>query len=543
MTASLRVAFALLVGMWALLGVSAAQIGTDEASAERRVQEALADVSGERALPVFGSQLFNGRSASTRMATEPNYELQKGDRIAVRAFGAYNTDVVEEIDQNGILFIPEVGPVELEGRRAGELQAVIEAAVSKTFTDNVRVYATLVVPGAVGVYVTGDVNKPGRYLGGSSDDVLYYLQSAGGINTTRGSFRDIRVMRGDMLIARIDLYDFLFQGTMPDVDFRSGDVVFVTGRGPLIEASGDVLAPFAYELPAIGFEGARLINIARPEPDVTHVVLSGVRSGRPFTEYLTIADFSRVELKDGDRAEFRADAFGQSIAVAVQSTSMDAQALYVLPRDAKLSELLAITPVEPGRADLQSIHVNRVSVARSQKEALNEALDRLQRAVAFTPGFSAESAQVQRAEAESIARFIEQARNAEPVGTITVVEDGQLADLTLEDGDVVVIPDKTDVVLVAGEVVAPGAFVKDDRDSIRDYINRAGGFQQQANKSDFVVRKRSGAALKVNGSYIPEAGDQILVLPRTGNRGLLLASEVTQVIFQLALSTATVARL
>ena len=522
--------------------LSLAQPLGDQAAAQR-ARGVLSDVQSDTKLPVFGSQLFMGAPVSTRMSSDPNYELQQGDRIAVRAFGAYSADLLEVIDQNGILFIPEVGPVELEGRRAGQLQPLIENAVRQTFTENVRVYATLVTPGSVGVYVTGDVNLPGRHLGGASDDVLYFLQSAGGINQERGSYRDIRVLRDNQIIARVDLYAFLLEGMMPRVEFQNGDTIVVTARGPLIEAAGDVIAPFAYELPMVGFEGARLGALARPLPQVTHVALTGTRRGKPYTDYMTLEAFARTELYDGDQAEFRADFYGDTIAVALQTTSNSIPALHILPRQARLSELLSTATIDRSQIDMDAIHLTRRSVAAAQKQALNDALDRLQRSVASTGASSAEAAQVQRAEAEAVGKFVEQARQAVPTGIVTIIEDGEIQDLRLEDGDIVIIPDRTEVVLVVGEVVSPGAFIADGKGSLRSYINRAGGFADQANRSDFVVRKRSGAAIRVSRRYVPEPGDQILVLPRTGNRGWLLAKDVTEVVFQLALATATVARL
>lgn len=536
-----RLLTAPLAFFWVVGFADAQPIGDQAAAA--RAQSALSNVEQSTKLPVFGSQLFMGPPVSTRTSSDPNYQLQRGDRIAVRAFGAYSADLLEVIDQNGILFIPEVGPVELAGRRAGQLQPLIENAVRRTFTENVRVYATLVTPGSVGVYVTGDVNRPGRHLGGASDDVLYFLQAAGGINKDRGSYRDIRVIRNNQLLARVDLYAFLLEGTMPRVEFQNGDTLVVTGRGPLIEAAGEVIAPFAFELPMVGFEGARLGALARPLPQVTHVALTGTRRGLPYTDYMTLEEFGQTQLYDGDHADFRADLYGDTIAVALQTTSNVVPALHILPRDARLSDLLSTAAIDRERADMQSIHLTRRSVAQAQKQALNDSLDRLQRSVASTGAFSAEAAAVQRSEAESVAKFIEQARQAEPTGIVTIIEDGEVQDLRLEDGDIVVIPDQTEVVLVVGEVISPGAFVADGRGSLRSYINRAGGYGDQANKSQFVVRKRSGAAIRVGRRYVPEPGDQILVLPRTGNRGWLLAKDVTEVVFQLALSTATVARL
>lgn len=522
--------------------IAGAQVNNDS-DASQRARDALRSLNSESQLPVFGSQLFQAGQSSNTGIADPTYILQRGDRVAVRAFGAYNADFVEQIDQNGILFIPQVGPVNLAGRRAGDLRSAVESAVRQTFTENVRIYATLLTPGSIGVYVSGDVNLPGRFMGTANDDILFFLKAAGGIHLQRGSFRDISVLRNNELLTRIDLYDFLLRGRMPSVVFQEGDVVFVGERGPLVGATGDVLAGYAFELTREGTAGEQLLNVARPTPGATHVSMTGTRNTEPFVQYLPIDEFATVTLADGDRVEFRSDVFGQTIAVAVESSQNDVQAVYVLPRDTLLSELLAQTPVNDQNSDLASLHVNRQSVAVQQKAALDESLNRLERNAAFGSAFSAEAAQVARAEAEIIQSFVKRARELEPSGTITVMEDGHLSDLTLEDGDVVVIPSKTDVVLVAGEVHAPGAFVVADGLTVRNYIRRAGGFQDMAHRRRFVVLQRSGAALEVGRGYRPQAGDQILVLPRASNRGLLLASEITEVIFQLALSTATVARL
>lgn len=519
-----------------------AQGSAEEQQAALRARGALSAITQERRAPVFGSQLFSGSPAQSRATTDPSYRLQTGDRVAVRAFGAYNADLVDEIDQNGMLFVPEVGPINLSGRTAGELQQQVENAVSQTFTQNVRVYATLVSPGSITVYLAGDVNRPGRFIGGSNDDVLYYLSLAGGINQERGSYRNVRVLRDGRLLKSIDLYRFLLSGELPQVNLRSGDTIFVPPRGPLVSALGDVLAPYAYEMNQ-GAQGGLLTSLARPKHDATDVALSGSRNGEPFVRYLSIQEFARFTLSDGDEAEFRADTFGRNIAIAVETTSRAAQALYVVPRNANLLDLLAQIEVDPASVDLSSIHVNRRSVAQQQKIALDASLDELERSVLLAPAFNQQAAQALQAEAAAIGQFVARARQAVPLGTVTVVEDGMLRNLTLEDGDVIVIPDQTDVILVAGEVLAPGAFVFGQRTTLIDYVERAGGFRDRANKSDFVVRTRSGATFKVSSSYVPQAGDQILVLPRTPNKTYILARDLTQIVFQLALATATVARL
>lgn len=532
-----------LVCTWlTVAGASAQSPAIGDQAAERRAAGALSAVRQSADVPVFGSQLFAGTPARTRSAANETYVLQNGDRIAVRAFGAYSADLVGEIDQNGILFVPDVGPINLAGRRAGELQALVSQAVRRTFTENVRVYATLVTPGTIGVYTSGDVNRPGRYVGGSNDDLLFFLHASGGINTARGSFRDIRILRRGKIVAQVDLYRFLLDGELPVVGLQEGDVIFVSPRGALVAATGGVLAPFAYELPA-ATNGDALIDLARPKPGTNAVALSGTRMNRPFARYLAIEMFSMAELKDGDRVDFRSDLFGNEISVAVESTSNRAQAIYVVPRNATLAELLAIVPLDAAQSDISAIHVNRASVADQQREALLSSLRQLERDTLLQRSLSSESAEIQRSSAQNLATFIERAREAEPIGTISVVEGGVLANLTLEDGDVVVIPDQTDVVTIAGEVLSPGAFIANQNQTIGDLIARAGGYQSSANRGSFVVVKRSGVALRVGSGYTPEPGDRVLVLPRVGNPGYRFAKDITEVIFQLALSTATVARL
>src|SRR4051812_34393696 len=46
-------------------------------------------------VPVFGSDLFSGAFASARPGARSDYPIQPGDQIAVRLFGAVNSDAVQ----------------------------------------------------------------------------------------------------------------------------------------------------------------------------------------------------------------------------------------------------------------------------------------------------------------------------------------------------------------------------------------------------------------------------------------------------------------
>lgn len=515
-------------------------IATTEEMSEQRAREALSAGRGEgRSLPVFGANLFTGSFAASRATEQASYILQRGDKVFVRVYGAQNVEAVEEIDGRGNLFLPGVGPIELAGRKAGDLQPLIAQMVSTTYTDNVKVYAALISPGSIGVYVTGHVTRPGRYLGSPLDDVLFFLDQAGGIDGGRGSFRAVQVTRDNRVVERFDLYNFLLAGRLPKVPLKDGDVIFVEARGPVVQVEGQVRASYSFEMDASSAVGSAVIALARPDPAVTNVAVQGVRGGVPSAQYYSLAEFANAMVENGDSITFRADAIGDSITVAIEA-NLAAPSLYVVPRDVRLSELLAAIPIDGSSVDPSSVHIRRRSVAIQQKAALEESLTRLEREVLGASATTTEEAHLQTAQADLLGRFIARAREAQPEGIVSVFTSGRLTDIQLEDGDVIVIPDQTEVVMVAGEVVAPGAFAAHKGVEARDYIERAGGFTRAADEDDVVVRRRDGTSVQVSPGYVPDAGDQILVLPEVSTGSYVLAKDIAQILFQIALTTAAV---
>ncbi len=94
----------------------------------------------------------------------------------------------------------------------------------------------------------GEAARPGSYQLSSASTVLTALYAAGGPATT-GSYREIRLMRGSQVIARLDLYDYLVRGERGgDRLLQEGDTVFIPDRQRRVQITGPVRRPMYYEM-------------------------------------------------------------------------------------------------------------------------------------------------------------------------------------------------------------------------------------------------------------------------------------------------------
>lgn len=513
---------------------------TPEASVPEREKTA-ADVNVEKEVrPPFGASLFARRSTAGVKGPNPEYLVQRGDKVAVFVWGAKNFSTVAEVDPAGNIFLEDVGPVPVAGVRSGSLNEHIGKHVRNLFRENVDVYATLVDSRSIGVFVTGFVAQPGRYPGYSSESVIDFLLKAGGIDFSRGSFRDIVVTRGRKTLAHVDLYDFLLDGRLAQVQFKEGDTILVREQRATVTVDGDIRNNYQFEFPPRGtMTGAELIRLARPLPRATHALLEGVRAATPYSAYLTLGEFRNINLQDQDRAYFDADAREETVTVRISGSHLGSS-VFVADPDATVQQLLDYVQVDPNLANTAAVHMKRKRVALQQKAALDDALDRLQRTVMTSTAPTAGSAKILQTEANLITKYVDMVRQAEPQGIVVLAnQDGQIADLRLEDGDEIVIPLHSQIIIIGGEVIAPQTLVFQSDIPAAEYVDLAGGYTERAEKGTFIVRHPNG---RVEVSQDPDlgAGDELIVPPKVGGKGWQIALDLSQILFQAVFAAAVV---
>ncbi len=479
--------------------------------------------------PPLGSELFLSTPADgDNTIVDSGYVLKPGDRVRVTLYGLVDSDQELAIDSQGNVLVPGVGPVRLAGVTAGNAPGVIERASRQIYSSGVQVYAAPVAAASIQVLVTGPVERPGAYAGGSDDAIVSYLQRAGGIDPERGSYRRIRVVRQGQTIAEADIYDFLQQGLSPQVNFRNGDAIVVGDQGSIVSVSGDVRAPYTFELAQPTGLGGEIMAFARPRPDVSHVAVVGVRQGMPFSAYVPMAEFVNFPLYDGDRVQFESDVRAAEILVRVEGTA-GGPSVFSVPRGSTVASVLAQAPISP-EADMANIYIRRESVRQTQKQLLDDGLARLERAMFTAPSRGPSEAAARAQSLSFVSEWIERARQVEPLG-ILALGDQDLNAVRLETGDVIVVPGYSQVVTIAGEVHAPQTTIFTGRSNVSDYVRLAGGYTPRADRRNVLVFRPDG---RIRPDRRVQPGDRILVVGKPDSTLLPFIRDLTQTLFQTA---------
>ena len=202
----------------------------------------------ERGVPVFGSSLFN-RSGLTfepnlRLPTPENYILGPGDELNIEIYGYSENTVRTTVSTDGYIKIPAVGMIQVSGLTIDQARKVIRSKLYSVYyglhSGETGVSITLGNIRSIKVLMVGEVYRPGTYTLPSVASAFNALNASGGPNRN-GSFRNIKVIRNNNIIAVIDIYDFLKTGIIKNnVTLQDQDVIRIEPYGKRIEIEGEV---------------------------------------------------------------------------------------------------------------------------------------------------------------------------------------------------------------------------------------------------------------------------------------------------------------
>ena len=532
---------ALMLGTGAFANIS---IPEPEASGPEMIEQATLR-------PVFGQNLFDGFREAEFKGFNPDYKIAIGDRINLQMWGAYEVAVELTVDAQGNVFIPQVGPVQLQGVANKDLNKVVEKKVRSVYQNNVNLYASLNATQPVKIFVTGFVQSPGLYGGFSSDSILAFLAKSGGIRPESGSYLNVELKRGNETRAFFNLYDFLLTGTIEQVQLQDGDTLVVNTRQGVAAFNGLVENPVQIEFAGGEIALKDALQMVGVMPEATHVRIARNQLAKRNVEYLPLAEALDAIISSGDEVSVVSDKMPGTISVTVEGEH-SGQAIYVLPYGSTINDLMArLKPNE--RSNLQAMQLFRDEVAQRQKAMLEVQLNQLEQTALSARSKSIGEAKLRQSDAESILQFVARARQVDPRGQVLLGQNENRLDVMLKNEDRIVIPNKTVLVQVHGEVMFPNAMVFDNSRGINDYVNASGGYSQKADQSRVLVLHSDGSISRIEykdgwfssglAKYDVQPGDEILVMPQIDPKTMQYTSDIMQVIYQVAMSAAVVLRI
>jgi len=206
---------------------------------------------------IFGADLFNNDNLTfepdMRIATPKSYQLGPDDELDIHIFGDVLDNFKVKLSPEGTIKILNLGPIYINGLTVDEATVRIVSRLRQLYQglnkpgSGSSAQVTLGNVRSIKVTLTGEVKLPGTYTVSSLATVFNALYLAGG-PSNNGSYRNIRIIRGNKVVRTLDLYDFLLRADQKDnIHLQDQDIIRVTDYENRIEMSGEVKRPMIFE--------------------------------------------------------------------------------------------------------------------------------------------------------------------------------------------------------------------------------------------------------------------------------------------------------
>jgi len=499
-------------------------------------------------------------SPSSTAAVPNDYVIGIGDELFVRAWGSIDASVNLVVDRQGQIIIPKVGPVSVSGKTLGTVSQAIKAEINKSFS-GVQVAVSMGIMKGIRVYVTGYALIPGAYTVNNLSSLVNVVMAAGGPSVS-GSFRDIQLRRNGKTISNFDLYELLLKGDKSsDRVLASEDVIYVGPAGQQIAIAGAVNKPAVFEIKK-NESLQDILNLAGgflSGADTSSINFQSLKSRRDGFKTLPESVFASKLVEDGDVYMATSGfAMKQPTDQQKRMIKIDGQVakpgVYVLDPGATLNDAIKAAGGLVGNAYLYGTSLERVTVKATQQANLTRFIREFRRDVLGASALkatTAEDAALSRAREEQGKTLLRSLEELKPDGRMALVlkpDVKKLPDVLVESGDVLTIPPVPYSVTVMGSINGGQVgMAHKSNQSVRDYINSAGGFSRGADQSNVYVMRASGEFVSASGwfrgigSVEVMPGDAIFVpedLQKTSFTKEL--KDWTSIIYQLGLGAAAI---
>ena len=465
------------------------RLETDLLEMERRLNsDSSFDMNED--LKLYGSDFFNTFQTSFMPINEPNpdsgYMLDVGDVLQVQLVGA-NENNIEEllINADGSITLEDIGEIVIAGLSLNDASQLIKSKVNSSFIGT-EAFINLIEIRDVNILVTGNAENPGIYTLTGNSNILQALLAAGGISEF-GSLREINLIRDDVIVETLDIYDLLIEGKYSiKKRLRSGDVVFVETRKNIITIAGAVNRPAKYE----AMDDQKLISIIEyanginRTADLENISLERMVDGSLKTIAVpNDSYFKAIDVQDGDSIYIREYPYRQAkISGAVLKPGS-----YTMAAGQTINDLIEKAGGYTENAyQFGAIYLNEDAkkVNELSKEILyQEFLDSIIAASQQNIG-----------DLTPVVKLTEDIKNTSPNGRVVInlLNDASIDLYKIKEGDELFVPERNNVVYVYGEISSEGAVMYSDNQDVEYFVEKSGGYKKFADNESIYILHPNG---------------------------------------------------
>jgi len=487
-----------------------------------------------------------------------DYILSLRDELEIIYIGdEKNRSFIRPVRLDGTIILPEIGLINVEGLTLSEAKEKINSKLSNSYI-GISAAISIKSLSAKKILIVGAVKTPGAYLINPFTTISNSLAYAGGLESY-ASLRKINLIKANGKEYTFDLYDILLKGDRTkDIQLNSGDTILVNTTTNHVELRGSILRPMIYEY-VEGETGEHLIEFALGPTRRTNLNTSLIEL-RNYLSGLEIKYVKPDAIKDLDNVV--------SITLFDYANSNeDITSKGGLVKSQEYSNLIGVTLngefinpgqylVKPGTsvADLYDLSggltksankdltiLTRESVKRQQLLELDRAKQELKREILASSNRNGTAVD------PGIMSLAEISINENSVGRLSgdfTETSANSKNTLIENGDVLFIPAKTNVVTIIGEVMTPLSLVHRSNFGIEDYINLAGGYKDTADKKKTYVIGSNGLAKTSSKGWLVkkakiESGDTIVIPLNIQRRTSAEITDLTSIISNIAFAAAS----
>lgn len=447
-------------------------------------------------LELFGSDFFDTFQTSFMPINEPSldgsYMLDVGDALNIQLIGQEDYTETFYIGRDGSINIPDIGILVLAGLSLNHASELIKSKVASSFIGT-EAFVNLSQIRDVSILVSGNAKNPGIYTLNGNSNILHALSVAGGINDY-GSYREINLIRENKVIETLDVYDILINGNFNLIKrLKSGDVIFIESRKKVISIDGAVKRPAMYELDENEFlsDAIKFSNGIKHTADLQNVYLERILDGKLKSLPISnVKQFSSIEPFDGDMIYIREFSYR----TAKISGAVYKPGTYIMAAGENITDLVDKAGGYTDNAYPFGAVYEKNSARAINKNAqdllYNEFLDNIIALSQLNVG--------QNFDLTPIIKLTEEIKNSKPSGRVVVnlIDEEFNISQNVNEGDTLIIPEKTNSVYVYGEVSSEGAVVFKENEDVEYYVDKSGGYKNYADNLSIYILHPNGETVR-----------------------------------------------